>query len=169
MRPNAAVIAPGQSLEVSIISQGLKEEPTPGFKCKDKFLVVSVPCPYDTDETPVSDMWPNLENEFKDRISSERIRVQFLIEEPEVEPEAPVVAEKTEEPKPDLEREVSESNAKVEEMDKELDATQQEKEEPPVQSTASTVSPQQQPQGGFSMSLAVKLILVAILIGWYFK
>ncbi|GMM35903.1 phosphatidylinositol-binding protein [Saccharomycopsis crataegensis] len=79
VRPNAATVAPGEKLDVQIILQGLKQEPEPGYKCRDKFLVVSLPCPYEINETsqPVAQLWPTLEKQFKAESSSKKIRVMF--------------------------------------------------------------------------------------------
>ncbi|ODV93180.1 hypothetical protein PACTADRAFT_20397, partial [Pachysolen tannophilus NRRL Y-2460] len=81
VRPNASVIAPGESLDVAIISQGLKEKPSANFKCKDKFLVVTLPCPYDVAESGVAELWPKLEAQFKSQATNKKIRVNYLVAE----------------------------------------------------------------------------------------
>lgn len=79
VRPNASTVAPGEKLDVQIILQGLKKEPEADFKCRDKFLVVSLPCPYELNETTttVAQLWPTLEKQFKAESSSKKIRVIF--------------------------------------------------------------------------------------------
>lgn len=42
VRPNSGRIGPGESVEVSVLLQPMKEDPPLGTKCKDKFLVQSV-------------------------------------------------------------------------------------------------------------------------------
>ncbi|ODV87210.1 hypothetical protein CANARDRAFT_5763 [[Candida] arabinofermentans NRRL YB-2248] len=60
VRPNASTIAPGEELSVQIIFQGLESEPTIGTKCKDKFLIVALPCDADLKPKAVSALWPDL-------------------------------------------------------------------------------------------------------------
>lgn len=43
VRPNASVVAPGESLTVSITHQALPQEPGPDYTSKDKFLILSAP------------------------------------------------------------------------------------------------------------------------------
>ncbi|ODQ83241.1 hypothetical protein BABINDRAFT_159676 [Babjeviella inositovora NRRL Y-12698] len=79
VRPNASVVAPGEQLDVSIILQGLEEEPAADFACRDKFLVVTLPCPYQLDDAnSVSAMWTQLEGEFKSQSKSKKIRVEYV-------------------------------------------------------------------------------------------
>lgn len=82
VRPNAALIEPGKSIDVSIILLGLKEEPTPDFKCNDKFLIVALPSPYDLGESSVADVWPKLDAEFKPQSVSKKIKVKYVYDKP---------------------------------------------------------------------------------------
>lgn len=69
---------PGEKLKVQIILQGLKQEPEPSYKCHDKFLVVSLPCPGKRDDTEsIAELWPSLESKYKDQSTSKKIRVIF--------------------------------------------------------------------------------------------
>lgn len=43
VRPNASIVAPNESLTVSITHQALPEEPGPDYISKDKFLILSAP------------------------------------------------------------------------------------------------------------------------------
>ncbi|CDR37803.1 CYFA0S01e17546g1_1 [Cyberlindnera fabianii] len=79
VRPNAATIAAGESVEVSIILLGLKEEPPIDFKCNDKFLIVALPFPYDLGDNTVGGLWPKLEAEFKPQSKSQKIKVKYNI------------------------------------------------------------------------------------------
>ncbi|CCE63165.1 hypothetical protein TPHA_0E00700 [Tetrapisispora phaffii CBS 4417] len=79
VRPNAAVVAPGETVQVQIILLGLSEEPAADFKCRDKFLVITLPAPYDLDGKPVADVWPSLEAEFKQQAVSKKMKVKYVI------------------------------------------------------------------------------------------
>ncbi|KAH3677185.1 hypothetical protein WICMUC_001766 [Wickerhamomyces mucosus] len=82
VRPNAAIVEPNQSIDVSIILLGLKEEPTQDYKCNDKFLIVALPSPYDLGESTVAESWPKLEAEFKQQSVSKKIKVKYVLDEP---------------------------------------------------------------------------------------
>ncbi|KAF9944111.1 phosphatidylinositol-binding protein scs2, partial [Modicella reniformis] len=56
VRPNSGCIEPGQKLEVQIQMQAMKEEPPADFKCKDKFLVQSVPVTAERQQLPVAEL-----------------------------------------------------------------------------------------------------------------
>lgn len=85
VRPNAALVPAGESVDVQVILLGLKEEPTPDFKCKDKFLVIALPAPYDLGELSVAEAWPQLEAEFKNKGLSKKIKVNYQLDaEPRV-------------------------------------------------------------------------------------
>lgn len=81
VRPNASIVQPGQTVEIQIILLGLTSEPTdPNFKCKDKFLVITLPAPYKLPENKtVAEVWPELEAEFKSQAVSKKIKVRFNI------------------------------------------------------------------------------------------
>ncbi|ODQ65026.1 hypothetical protein NADFUDRAFT_46812 [Nadsonia fulvescens var. elongata DSM 6958] len=85
VRPSAAFIRAGESVNVAVIHQGFKTEPAADFKCKDKFMILS--CPLDEphlanlDELikqesgeAVSAFWTHIEATSKDLISSKKIR-----------------------------------------------------------------------------------------------
>lgn len=78
VRPNAAVVQPGESLQVQVILLGLTKEPAPDFKCRDKFLVITLPAPYDLGNRQVADVWHELESEFKHQAVSKKIKVRYL-------------------------------------------------------------------------------------------
>lgn len=97
VRPNAALVPSGESVQVQVILLGLKTEPAPSFKCKDKFLVIALPAPYDLGETSVADAWPQLEAEFKDKGLSKKIKVNYVFD---AEPKA--TEEKTSQVEPEV-------------------------------------------------------------------
>lgn len=74
VRPNAALLGPGESVQVHVILLGLGKEPEADFKCRDKFLVITLPAPYDLGSEPVANAWPRLETEFKQQAVSKKSR-----------------------------------------------------------------------------------------------
>ncbi|KAK9456204.1 PapD-like protein [Dipodascopsis uninucleata] len=79
VRPNASRVNPGEVVDVSIILQGLKQEPSEDFKCKDKFLVQSVPITPEQETLTISDLWSTVEKTAKNTISDCKIRVHYQI------------------------------------------------------------------------------------------
>lgn len=77
VRPNASTIAPGVSIKVHIILQGLSEEPSVGTKCKDKFLFVSVPCDSSIDPKTVSQTWSSLQSAAGGNSTGLKMKVAF--------------------------------------------------------------------------------------------
>ena len=95
VRPNAAVVAPGESVEVQVILLGLAEEPSADFKCRDKFLVITLPSPYELGEKSVAEAWPALEAEFKQQAVSKKMKVKYTVStEPVVSQSADEVVDK---------------------------------------------------------------------------
>lgn len=96
VRPNAAVVAPGESVEVQVILLGLAEEPSADFKCRDKFLVITLPSPYELGEKTVAEAWPALEAEFKQQAVSKKMKVKYTVStEPVVSQPADEVVDKS--------------------------------------------------------------------------
>lgn len=91
VRPTAALVQPGEIAKIEIIFLGLTEEPVQGTKCKDKFLVLVLPAPYDLQGQAVPEVWASLEAEFKQDIISKKIKVRYDFENTAIEP-ASVVA-----------------------------------------------------------------------------
>ncbi|WLF81780.1 phosphatidylinositol-binding protein scs2 [Lodderomyces elongisporus] len=79
VRPNASVIEPGQSLQISIILQGFSQPLPSDYKCKDKFLLVSVPASPQTDASKIGELWPQLEAQNKAQVISKKLRVSYVI------------------------------------------------------------------------------------------
>lgn len=77
MRPNSGRIDAGQDVEVQVLLQAMKEDPPPDTKCKDKFLVQSVAIKAENDSN-VSQIWSNIEQNAKSSIQEKKIRVTFL-------------------------------------------------------------------------------------------
>lgn len=85
VRPNAAVVAPGETVQIQVIFLGLAEEPSADTKCRDKFLVITLPAPHDLGDKSVAEAWSELEAEFGSQAISKKIKVKYAQNfEPEV-------------------------------------------------------------------------------------
>ncbi|KAM0753545.1 PapD-like protein [Meredithblackwellia eburnea MCA 4105] len=83
VRPNAGKIEPGQSCQVLVLLQPMKEDPPPGTKCRDKFLVQSVLVTPGKEAASPSDLWSSVEAEKngdgeKPSIHEQKIRCTYL-------------------------------------------------------------------------------------------
>lgn len=83
VRPNASIIQPGESVKVMIILQAFNQPLSKHYKCKDKFLIVSLPCPADAEAAKVGEFWNALEKANKSQLISKKLRVNYIIEESE--------------------------------------------------------------------------------------
>lgn len=79
VRPNASIVQPGDSLQISIILQGFSQPLPNDYKCKDKFLLVSVPAPNSIDPSKVGESWSQLEAQFKPQVVSKKLRVNYVV------------------------------------------------------------------------------------------
>lgn len=77
VRPNAAVVAPGETVQIQVIFLGLAEEPSADTKCRDKFLVITLPAPHDLGDKSVAEAWSDLEAEFGSQAISKKIKVRY--------------------------------------------------------------------------------------------
>jgi len=75
VRPNSGRVEPGKEVEVAVILQAMKQEPPADTKCRDKFLVQSVPITSDKEFANLASIWDNIE---KSAIQERKIRVVFL-------------------------------------------------------------------------------------------
>ncbi|GAA5985532.1 hypothetical protein JCM10908_007013 [Rhodotorula pacifica] len=85
VRPNSGRIEPGETVEVHVLLQPMKEDPAPGAKCRDKFLVQSVIITPERESTPLPDLWKQLEDAERTRtdggvseIHEQKIRCAYL-------------------------------------------------------------------------------------------
>lgn len=102
VRPTAGKINAGESTKIEIIFLGLAEEPEKDSKCKDKFLVLTLPAPYDLDGKSVSELWTSLEAEFKKNMISKKIKVKYVegpaqSQEQQLQEDEPIRATSTQE------------------------------------------------------------------------
>ena len=77
VRPNAAVVAPGETVQIQVIFLGLAEEPSADTKCRDKFLIITLPAPHDLGDKSVAEAWSDLEAEFGSQAISKKIKVRY--------------------------------------------------------------------------------------------
>ncbi|KAK9474100.1 phosphatidylinositol-binding protein scs2 [Dipodascopsis tothii] len=82
VRPNASRVNPGETIDVAIILQGLKSEPGPDFKCKDKFLVQTVTIAPEEESMSVLELWSQTEAAGRARIRDQKIKVQYDLSTP---------------------------------------------------------------------------------------
>lgn len=75
VRPNAGRIEAGQSFDVSVLLQAMKQDPPPDAKCRDKFLVQSAPITADKEFASVANV---LETTEKAHLVERKIRVNWL-------------------------------------------------------------------------------------------
>ncbi|KAF5234993.1 hypothetical protein FANTH_11832 [Fusarium anthophilum] len=75
VRPNAGRIEAGQSFDVSVLLQAMKQDPAPDAKCRDKFLVQSAPITADKEFASVANV---LETTDKAHLVERKIRVNWL-------------------------------------------------------------------------------------------
>lgn len=78
VRPNSGRIEPGKHVEVQVLLQAMKDEPTPDAKCKDKFLVQTVAVTKDMEFANVSSIF---EKATKSAVQERKIRVTWLAPE----------------------------------------------------------------------------------------
>ncbi|KAI1200851.1 putative integral ER membrane protein Scs2 [Nemania serpens] len=83
VRPNSGRVEPNREVEVQVILQAMKQEPPPGTKCRDKFLVQSVAITPEKDFANLASIWDNID---KSLVQEKKIRVAFL--DPENSPVA---------------------------------------------------------------------------------
>lgn len=221
VRPNASIVPPGESVKISLILQGFTQPLAKDYKCKDKFLIVSLPCPGLDDASKVSESWPLLESKYKEQLLQKKLKVNFVVTSDDDEKDesqindtsyanatqsapltAPLVAaagtaaaalglnsgettEKsdintsdsplqangsareasttasgvsTDKEAEDVDKELEQSNARISTLSEKLDSN--ETSAAPVSTTDEAVS-------GVSLPIAVLLVLIALLLGWY--
>ncbi|PYH95149.1 VAMP-associated protein [Aspergillus ellipticus CBS 707.79] len=75
VRPNSGRIEPGKQVDVQVLLQAMKEEPTLDAKCKDKFLVQTVSVTRDMEFANVTSIF---EKASKTSLQERKIRVNWL-------------------------------------------------------------------------------------------
>ncbi|CCE32387.1 hypothetical protein E4U35_002087 [Claviceps purpurea] len=85
VRPNAGRIEPGNSFDVTVLLQAMKQDAPLDAKCRDKFLVQCAPINSDQDFASVATV---LETVDKSQLTERKIRVIWLAADGEAAPEA---------------------------------------------------------------------------------
>ncbi|OAX83165.1 hypothetical protein ACJ72_02473 [Emergomyces africanus] len=87
VRPNSGRIGAGESVDVQVLLQAMKDDKSVGAS-KDKFLVQSVAVSTDKDFSNVSSIWQHVEQTSKGSIHEQKIKVEFLPPKDLAEPAA---------------------------------------------------------------------------------
>ncbi|KAG6907875.1 hypothetical protein DXG01_007039 [Tephrocybe rancida] len=78
VRPNSGRVEPGESLDVSVMLQALKEEPPSNAKCKDKFLIQSTLITAEKETMNLADIWNITDTSEEGKVHQQKLRVTFL-------------------------------------------------------------------------------------------
>ncbi|KAJ3009018.1 UNVERIFIED_CONTAM: phosphatidylinositol-binding protein scs2, partial [Siphonaria sp. JEL0065] len=89
VRPNAGIITAGDTREVEVLLQAMKDDPPLDFKCKDKFLVQSIVVPADVlavdgeaQTARLAELWARADDAKKggddNVVSEKKLRCAFL-------------------------------------------------------------------------------------------
>ncbi|KAJ7761540.1 PapD-like protein [Mycena maculata] len=78
VRPNSGRVDPGQSLDVSVMLQPLKDEPPLNAKCKDKFLIQSTLITSGKEALPLPDIWTATDGGEEAKVHQQKLRVVYL-------------------------------------------------------------------------------------------
>ncbi|CUA69969.1 putative protein C17C9,12 [Schizosaccharomyces pombe 972h-] [Rhizoctonia solani] len=84
VRPNSGVIEPGDSVDVAVLLQAMREDPPLSTKCKDKFLVQSMIIAPDRVNLTPHEMWQFGDDEKPPQIHQQKIKVAYLPAEGQV-------------------------------------------------------------------------------------
>jgi len=84
VRPNTGRIEPGDSVDVSVMLQQMKEEPPLSAKCKDKFLVQSTFITPEKETRGLQDIWNVVDSSEECKVHSQKLRVVYLPPEGQV-------------------------------------------------------------------------------------
>ncbi|KZT60272.1 VAMP-associated protein [Calocera cornea HHB12733] len=90
VRPNSGRIEAGETCEVAVLLQPMKEDPPLNTKCKDKFLVQTTFITPEREQGSISELWSVAEKTPGDNgIHQQKIRVAYLPPEGDGIPEEP--------------------------------------------------------------------------------
>ncbi|KAH9846361.1 VAMP-associated protein [Lenzites betulinus] len=83
VRPNSGRVEPGETVEVAVMLQAMKEDLPINTKCKDKFLIQSTVITPEKESFALQDIWTG----DGDEVHSQKIRVVYLPPEGQTVPE----------------------------------------------------------------------------------
>ncbi|KAH6912907.1 PapD-like protein [Coprinopsis sp. MPI-PUGE-AT-0042] len=78
VRPNSGRVEPGESLEVAVMLQAMKDEPPLNSKCKDKFLIQSTIITPDKETMSLQDIWASTDANEEGKVHQQKLRVTYL-------------------------------------------------------------------------------------------
>jgi len=78
VRPNSGRVEPGETVEVTVMLQGMKEEPPPTAKCRDKFLIQSTLITAEKETMSLHDIWAGSDSGAESKIYEQKLRVTYL-------------------------------------------------------------------------------------------
>ncbi|PPR05381.1 hypothetical protein CVT24_007995 [Panaeolus cyanescens] len=78
VRPNSGRVEPGESVDVAVMLQALKEEPPLNTKCKDKFLIQSTVITPDKETLPLTEIWSGTDMADEGKVFQQKLRVTYL-------------------------------------------------------------------------------------------
>ncbi|KAF9468507.1 PapD-like protein [Collybia nuda] len=78
VRPNSGRVEPGESVDVSVMLQALREEPPMNAKCKDKFLIQSTLITTEKETMALHDIWAMPEGSEEGKVHQQKLRVTYL-------------------------------------------------------------------------------------------
>ncbi|KAH7915415.1 PapD-like protein [Hygrophoropsis aurantiaca] len=78
VRPNSGRIEPGESIDVSVMLQPMKDEPPLSTKCKDKFLIQSTLITPDKETKGLQDIWNVADGGEEWKVYQQKLRVVYL-------------------------------------------------------------------------------------------
>ncbi|KAH7923815.1 VAMP-associated protein [Leucogyrophana mollusca] len=78
VRPNSGRIEPGESVDVSVMLQPMKDEPPLSTKCKDKFLIQSTLITPDKETKGLTDIWNVADGGEEWKVYQQKLRVVYL-------------------------------------------------------------------------------------------
>lgn len=171
VRPNAAVIAPGESVEIQVIFLGLSEEPAANYNCRDKFLVITLPAPEDLDDKGVADAWSKLEASRGKEAVSKKIKVRYVTSD-EI---SPAVAKQDVEESVEVEKEekqaqpLSQDTPAVEKEEKTTEATEEINEKKAVSSEDGSNSSENKQDSSVNLKLLLGIVLIAFIFRWLYN
>ncbi|KAK0201911.1 PapD-like protein [Desarmillaria ectypa] len=84
VRPNSGRVEPGETVEVSVMLQAMKEEPPLNAKCKDKFLIQSTLITPEKESKALHDIWSVTEGATDEaKVFQQKLKVAYLRREGE--------------------------------------------------------------------------------------
>ncbi|KAF8073760.1 PapD-like protein [Lyophyllum atratum] len=78
VRPNSGRVEPGESVDVSVMLQALREEPPSNAKCKDKFLIQSTLITAEKETMPLQDIWSATDGSEEAKVHQQKLKVTYL-------------------------------------------------------------------------------------------